>query len=587
MMLMQMWVHTPFARAAGWALFHSLWEGTIVAVLLALVLTAIHSSRGRYVAACVALLAILVGFLFTFTLGLPHERMESIPQTLHFRVPADALQARDIPPSADSGVMDRILPWTAPAWMAGILVLYLRHAASWIAAYRLQRRGVCLASEAWLERLGCLATRVRLSRPVALLESGLAEVPVVIGHWRPVILMPVGLLAGLPKSQIEAILLHELAHIRRYDYLVNILQSSIEALLFYHPLVWWISGVIRAEREHCCDDLAASVQGDPHEYAGALAALEQYRWDAPSAALAAAGGSLMKRIRRLLSPPEAPGAPLTPLFSAGILMVAAAVGLGAWGTKVPARVAPGPPRRVAFVALGQTAPAAQGQVSAYKKRLDEDVVHNITDEEKRAFRALRTDQAREEFIRKSWQTQAPIPAGPALQPPVTFVAQAQPAPQPQAQESPYSKWLSEDVAYIITDQERAAFRALQTDQERQQFIQQFWRRRDPTPGTPENEFMIEHYRRIRYADEHFGDLKGVAGWKTDRGRIYITFGPPDERDEHPATATSPANDLWRYTYLEGIGYDVNILFLDPTGTGEYHMARDPNPPPNRDRGGAQ
>ena len=112
----------------------------------------------------------------------------------------------------------------------------------------------------WQERLDRLARALRLSRPVALLESCLAEVPVVIGYVRPVILMPVGLLAGLPAGQVESILLHELAHIRRHDYLVNLLQTSVEGLLFYHPAVWWISGVIRAERENCCDDLVVATR---------------------------------------------------------------------------------------------------------------------------------------------------------------------------------------------------------------------------------------------------------------------------------------------------------------------------------------
>ena len=119
---------------------------------------------------------------------------------------------------------------------------------------RLRRRGVCGASERWQKELARLSRQLRLSRPVQLLESCLADVPMVLGHFRPVILIPVGVLAGLPAGQIEAILLHELAHIRRFDYLVNVLQRLVEGLLFYHPAVWWISRVIRAERENCCDD---------------------------------------------------------------------------------------------------------------------------------------------------------------------------------------------------------------------------------------------------------------------------------------------------------------------------------------------
>ena len=154
-------------------------------------------------------------------------------------------------------------------------------------------------------------------------------------------------------------------------------------------------------------------------------------------------------------------------------------------------------------------------------------------------------------------------------------------------ETPYKKWLQEDVAFIITDEERATWKRLQTDEEREQFIEQFWLRRDPTPDTVENEFKEEHYRRIQYANDHFAS--GMPGWKTDRGRIYIVFGPPDERDEHPSggtyqrppeegggeTTTYPFED-WRYRYIDGIGNDVMIEFVDPTMTGEYRMTMDPS-----------
>ena len=154
-------------------------------------------------------------------------------------------------------------------------------------------------------------------------------------------------------------------------------------------------------------------------------------------------------------------------------------------------------------------------------------------------------------------------------------------------ETPYRKWLNEDVAYIITDEERAAFKRLATDEEREQFIEQFWLRRDPTPDTVENEFKEEHYRRIAYANEHYAS--GIPGWKTDRGRIYITYGPPDENDSHPSggsyerppeegggeTSTFPF-EQWRYRYIEGVGTNIIIEFVDPTMTGEYHMTMDPS-----------
>jgi GWxTD domain-containing protein len=150
---------------------------------------------------------------------------------------------------------------------------------------------------------------------------------------------------------------------------------------------------------------------------------------------------------------------------------------------------------------------------------------------------------------------------------------------------PYRKWLDEDVVYIITDEERAAFKQLSNDEERDNFIEAFWQRRDPTPDTEENEYKEEHYRRIAYANEHFA--AGVPGWKTDRGRIYIVFGPPDETDSHPSggtyerpmeegggeTSTFPFED-WRYRYIEGIGQEVIVEFVDTCMCGEYHMTID-------------
>jgi GWxTD domain-containing protein len=154
-------------------------------------------------------------------------------------------------------------------------------------------------------------------------------------------------------------------------------------------------------------------------------------------------------------------------------------------------------------------------------------------------------------------------------------------------ETPWKKWQNEDVAYIITDEERKAFKQFQTDEEREQFVESFWLRRDPTPDTVENEFKEEHYRRIAYANEHYAS--GIPGWKSDRGRIYITFGPADEIESHPSggsyqrpsaegggtTSTYPFED-WRYRYIEGIGNDVMIEFVDPTMTGEYRMTMDPS-----------
>jgi GWxTD domain-containing protein len=491
------WLDTPLASAAGWTLFHSLWEGAIIAVVLAVILAMTRSARARYAASCLAMCAILVCFGVTLLRLAPRHAIPGPagnPMAIDWHngtVLADATEV------SMRHVAD-VLPWLVPLWMAGVVFFCLRHLASWAWTLRLRQTGVCSAPDFWQERLIELARRLRVSRPVGLLESCLAEVPVVMGHVRPVILMPVGLLTGLPIAQIESILLHELAHIRRCDYLVNMLQTSVESLMFYHPVVWWISGVISTEREHCCDDLAVALSGDAHDYAVALAALEHSRWGASETALAATGGNLVKRIRRLLIPTEGPGSSLngsalTPFVSAGILMIAAAVGLTAW--------------------------------------------------------------------------------------------QGQPSPEPSSESSKvsaYAKWLDEEVVYIIAKEERRAFQRLESDDERDEFIQQFWLRRDPTPGTPENEFKEEHYRRIAWANLRFPTATGKAGWKTDRGRIYILYGPPDEIDEHSTSDVLGPGQVpfidWTYRFIDGVGSNVKMEFVDPSGTHEFKMTTDPNPP---------
>jgi GWxTD domain-containing protein len=333
------------------------------------------------------------------------------------------------------------------------LISYIRYAASLFLLQRLRRRGVCAAPYCWQQRLTRLSAQLRVSRPVLLLESCLADTPLVMGHFRPLILMPVGLFTGLSAEQVESILLHELAHLRRHDFLVNALQNLVEALLFYNPAVWWISRVIRAEREKCCDDVVVAMSGDAHVYASALAALEQNRWSGQEPAVAAKGGSLMKRIRRLLYP-SGPDSAWPPVLALGLLFVTAALALGAWQRD--------PPRSPVLRAC----PDVNSAGSSVGGTLD------------------------------------------------------------------YTRWLNEDVFYIADDAERAAFKSLTTNAERDCFIDQFWLRRDPTPGTPENEFKDEHYRRLAYANKHFATVSGAPGWQTDRGHIYILYGPPDEIDSH-------------------------------------------------------
>ncbi len=527
-------LHSAAARALGWALVHFLWEGAAVAALLAAILFLGRpaSARLRYCLACIALAAMLAAFGVTLAVLWPAPPVTiTLTPAMRFAVSGALLPISPPPPAAP----DR-LSWIVPFWMAGVLIFYARTAGGWMAAQRLRGRAAAPASPEWQERLRVLASRLRVTRPVALLESCLAETPSVMGFLRPVILFPAGLLTGLAPDQLEAILLHELAHIRRHDYAVNVLQSLVEGLLFYHPAVWWVSGIVRAERENCCDDEVVAVRGDARVYVEALAALELLR-AAGQPAVAAKGGNLMKRIHRLLEP-ERPRSVAAPVLAAVLLITPVAWALAAW------------PQPVSPSSRQGTAP-----------------VHTLT-----AGAATVRERLDQTSSNRSLTVAAP---GPAL-----LLTQA--APQQQVTEAqlrdelarPYRKWLNEDVAYIIADEERQAFLRLQTDDEREQFIEQFWLRRDPTPGSVENEYKEEHYRRIAYANEHFAS--GIPGWKTDRGRIYIQYGPPDEIDDHSAAAPPEIPfQRWRYRHLQGIGDNITVEFRDPTRSGEYYLITDP------------
>jgi GWxTD domain-containing protein len=458
---------------------------------------------------------------------------------------------------------------------------------------------------------------------VALLESCLTDTPVLIGYLRPVVLLPLGCLAGLSTAQVECILLHELAHVARHDYLVNLLQSVVEGLLFYHPAVWWVSHVIRTERENCCDDRVVELTGNARVYAATLATLEQRRALAP--ALAATDGNLMKRIRRLTKEPGATPPTSAPGISAGVLLVMCAAALSA----VPAKAPPAAP-----------VPVPVQATTPYKTWLNEDVAYIITDEERSAFLRLHADNEREKFIANFWAQRgepmkeehyrriafsnehfgADIPGWQTDRgriyitygPPdeiedhsgggkyqrsaaegggetstypfqrwiyrhidgvgdnveIEFVDATRSGdfhmthdPREKELPTPHQKWLNEDAAYIVTHEERGVFNRLDTDKQREQFIENFWAQRGG------NGFREEHYRRIAFSNEHFGT--GIPGWKTDRGRIYITYGPPDQIEDQGKIQD------WTYRHLDGFGDNVVVEFEDRDGSGEFRMTKAP------------
>ncbi len=216
--------------------------------------------------------------------------------------------------------LPQCLPWLVAVWGAGVGLLSLRLAGGWKVIRRIRAGGREVTDPVWNERFTCLCERLGISAAVPLLSSTSATGPLVIGWVKPVVLLPAAMLTGLSVVQVEALLVHELAHIRRHDYLVNLAQNVVETLFFYHPAVWWVSGQIRKEREHCCDDMAAAACGTL-DYAQALASLAELRLRSLSFGLGADGAPLLGRIRRLA------GVDPSPQRTAGWLAIAALVAL--------------------------------------------------------------------------------------------------------------------------------------------------------------------------------------------------------------------------------------------------------------------
>ena len=315
----------PVVGRIGWVLVHSLWQATAAACVLAIVLGLMRkaSANARYLVSCSALMlavALPVATLWMVDTPTSHFLAGADPATSALKArlavdkaPSDIAfgggntsttpaETSESPKASWSALAaakcESTLPFLVLAWLVGVFGLSLWHLGGWAQLQRLKRRMVSPAAGDLQEKANALARRLHVIQTVRVVQSTLVQVPTVIGWLKPVVLFPVTAMTGLSASQLEALLAHELAHIRRHDYLVNILQTAIEIFGFYHPAIWWVSRRIRIERENCCDDMAAGLAGDRVLYADALTTMAELRAH-PGLAMAATGGSLFARIRRL------------------------------------------------------------------------------------------------------------------------------------------------------------------------------------------------------------------------------------------------------------------------------------------------
>jgi TonB family protein len=291
---------TPLASAISGALIHFVWQGAIVGVSLSLALFGLRrrSPNSRYIICCVALAVLALMPLVTtwllYSRPAPARSGAAAANVSHVISGAAApLQFRQ------TLWLNWLRVWALQLWSVGVLMFSMRLILGYKHAFTLRRRG-SPAGESVIGVVTRLTKIMGVRRKVRALMSSMVESPSVVGWLRPVILLPPATLMGLTSLQLEAIIAHEIAHIRRYDYLVNMVQMLVETLLFYHPAVWWTSKRIRLERELCCDDLAVRFCGNPLRYAKALTRLEKLRLSTPNVAMASTGGPLLYRIQRLV-----------------------------------------------------------------------------------------------------------------------------------------------------------------------------------------------------------------------------------------------------------------------------------------------
>ena len=331
-------------HALGWTIIHSLWQGALIGLLVALLMIFLqrNTARLRYFIYSLSLVIFaglaMITFISSYYSYVPDRQEDTfIAANIHLSLSQEESSAA-ISDNAGKSVAQAYLeafsaycranmPLIVMIWLMGMLISMLRFLGGYALVRRYRTHRVMEADDKWKKRFKTLAGQLRVSRSIRLLESALVKVPMAIGYLRPVVLVPLGAFSAVPPEQMEAILVHELAHIYRRDYLVNMLQSLLEAIFFYHPVVWWLSGNIRNERENICDDIAITITGNTMEFAKALTNIQEMNLTAPGLAAGLSGKNknrLLCRIRRLVHKPKTHSGFAEGFIAAGIFMISLA-----------------------------------------------------------------------------------------------------------------------------------------------------------------------------------------------------------------------------------------------------------------------
>jgi len=300
------WISPELMRTLGWTLLHFIWQGAALAALFAVAMAACRSAAARYAVAVGALLLMMASPVVTFV-WLQRETIPAVRSGAQGSLPwvgkpaqhAVVAAVSGAPAAASLSTQPAAMLWLVELWFLGVLILSLRTAGGLLLIERMRRKEIKPIGQELHKRCLALQRRMGLDRVIRYCECHRLDAPAVLGWFRPVVLLPMRALTGMDEQQIEAVIAHELAHIRRLDCFVNLFQIAAETLLFYHPAVWWVSQRVRAERENCCDDEAISICGDALVYARALTLMEEWR-TAPALMMAANRSPLAERVVRLL-----------------------------------------------------------------------------------------------------------------------------------------------------------------------------------------------------------------------------------------------------------------------------------------------
>ena len=321
-----------FIEALGWTVLHSLWQATAIVLIVGIILLCIpkNAARLRYGIASFGMLAVLLMAIGTFFSIYETEVAPTLFSTFEFSNIEQSffLQEHSTIESFYETCLiyfNNHLPLIVGIWLLGFTFFLLRLMGGLLYIQHLRRSSATIIDAKWVALLEQLTQRLSTHKVVELAESTMIQVPMVIGHLKPIILFPIGMINHLSTEEVEAILAHELAHIYRNDYLINIIQSVIETLFYYHPAIWWLSWIIQTEREHCCDDIAVKVSGNSLQYAKALVRLQELAHTAsPILAMSFAGrkNQLLTRIQRLLNHPQKNSNFMEKLIATGLLTLA-------------------------------------------------------------------------------------------------------------------------------------------------------------------------------------------------------------------------------------------------------------------------